>query len=295
MEDRLHKFASLVDTGSFTKAAEQLHLSQPALTTAIQKLERELKAELVVRGGRTIRLTVAGQAAYLAAKDLAVHTANLKEQIATLSGLQTAARVGAIDSIADALIDDHKAFATLRAQTHLSLTVHNSTQLLRSLERDELDIAFVAQSELRSTQLLETRHIGNEPLRLVSHPEVAVIVKNALQRGILPGFLSYNQQAATTKLIHTALTKQGIEPLPTFYSTSPTILLTLTRTKQGVAVLPQRMVAPHLQSGELEALDVPVIQRPIMVATRRSRRPTPALDSLTQHITTILRQHNQLQ
>jgi LysR family cyn operon transcriptional activator len=290
MEDRLHKFARLVDAGSFTKAAELLHISQPALTTAIQKLERELKTELVVRGSRggSVRVTSAGQAAYLAAKELAIQNANLKQQIAELSGTQMAARVGAIDSVADALIDDVQTFAALRAQTHLSLSVHNSGQLLRSLEHDDLDIAFVARSEPHSSPLLQTTALGDEPLRLVAHPELAAVIKTALNRGMLPSFLSYNQQAATTQLIHTALAEQGIEPLTTFYSTSPAILLNLTLGKQGAAVLPQRMVAPYLQAGVLEAMELPVINRPIVMAARRGKRLPAPLTDLTERIRAIL-------
>jgi DNA-binding transcriptional LysR family regulator len=64
MEDRLRKFAVLVDTGNFTKAAQRLHTSQPALSIAINKLEQELHVKLIVRGIRPFTLTKPGQVVY---------------------------------------------------------------------------------------------------------------------------------------------------------------------------------------------------------------------------------------
>ena len=48
MDERLKKFVQLVDSGSYTQASRQLHISQPALSVAIGKLERELHASLLV-------------------------------------------------------------------------------------------------------------------------------------------------------------------------------------------------------------------------------------------------------
>ena len=70
MHNRLQFFVRLVETGSYTKAAKDLYLSQPALSIAIQKLERELDAKLIVRSHRSFKLTEAGKVAYAAAKDI---------------------------------------------------------------------------------------------------------------------------------------------------------------------------------------------------------------------------------
>ena len=57
MEDRIRKFAHLIDAGSFTKAARDLHISQPALSMAVQKLERELHAPLYIRASQPVTPT----------------------------------------------------------------------------------------------------------------------------------------------------------------------------------------------------------------------------------------------
>jgi DNA-binding transcriptional LysR family regulator len=59
---QLESFIRVADEGSITRAAEALHLSQPAVTNHIRALERELRAPLFDRTGRGVRLTAAGQA-----------------------------------------------------------------------------------------------------------------------------------------------------------------------------------------------------------------------------------------
>ena len=54
-------FKSLVETGSFTKTAKQLGLTQPAVSQHIQKLERQLGEPLLIRHGRTTDMTAAGE------------------------------------------------------------------------------------------------------------------------------------------------------------------------------------------------------------------------------------------
>lgn len=54
-------FKALVQTGSFTKTAKQLGLTQPAVSQHIQKLERDLGEALLIRHGRTTEMTPAGR------------------------------------------------------------------------------------------------------------------------------------------------------------------------------------------------------------------------------------------
>src|SRR2546430_16047550 len=59
---QLRYFCAVVETGSFSRAAEQSHVSQPSLSQQILKLEDELGARLFDRLGRSVRLTEVGKA-----------------------------------------------------------------------------------------------------------------------------------------------------------------------------------------------------------------------------------------
>jgi len=67
---RLHHFLAVVDHGTFTRAAEVLHLSQQALSSSIRQLETELRTQLFRREGRRIALTEAGLALVREARPL---------------------------------------------------------------------------------------------------------------------------------------------------------------------------------------------------------------------------------
>ena len=294
MEERLLKYAKLVDAGSFTKAAASMHLSQPALSTAIQKLERELKAELLVRGSKGLRLTDAGQVAYLAGKDLAIRSANLRQHITELTHEQAHLHIGMIDSLADKLIGDQAAFTALRKQAHINLSIDGSARLLRALDHDHLDIAFSVWRAGRGMQAIDDRlHLGNEPLLVVANPSHLPPTSRTPTR-VLHNFLSYNQTSTTYQLVATALMEANWEPLHSFYSTSPDILLKLTLAGEGVAALPYALVSPHLQAGQLVRIaDTPVINRPIVAAMRRGKRLTPVLVELCEQVRLALHQEQQ--
>src|SRR6266700_6969582 len=103
MEERLRKFSTLIELGSFTKAAKVLHISQPALTTPLKKLERELKAELLVRGSHPLQATNAGKLALTATKNLNVNRANLQLELAKLANRKPQLTIGMIDSVVELL------------------------------------------------------------------------------------------------------------------------------------------------------------------------------------------------
>ncbi len=58
---RLRAFILIAETSSFTRTAEQLHLSQPALSYSIRKLEESMGLQLLARNTRSVELTPAGE------------------------------------------------------------------------------------------------------------------------------------------------------------------------------------------------------------------------------------------
>ena len=63
-------FATVAEQQSFTRAAEKLRIAQPAISQQIKTLEEELEVKLLVRTKRSVKLTAAGQAFLLQAKDI---------------------------------------------------------------------------------------------------------------------------------------------------------------------------------------------------------------------------------
>lgn len=286
MEERLRKFAQVVDNGGFSKAAQQLHISQPALTAAVKKLERELGATLLERRHNTLVLTPAGQKAYESAKALDAQIHNLKQSIAEANGLKPVVRLGMIDSIADLLTDMPDGLSKLSQLTDLSVTIDNSSRLLQALRHDTLDIALVVGGPQALTDNLEVTLLGNEPLVLVTDPADAPRSNATILSGRLPKLLSYNVTSHTHHFIVAALAEQGVVAEPTFYSTSPEVILKMALSKQGVAILPYAMVSPYISRGNLARIssDNLKLNRPIYAVQLANRQLPEILMSATQAI-----------
>lgn len=286
MEERLRKFAQLVEAGSFTRAAVELHVSQPALSTSIAKLERELKTPLLIRGVRPLALTPAGKLAYQTAKDLSVQADNLKLRLAELARQPLTLRIGMIDSVADALFEDDTSLEMLQ-DAKVSIVVNNSRYLAEAVERGDLDIAFSAEQQGRLPALLEAKPVGTEPLAVVCRAG-----RHASSSASLPDFIAYDQPSNTFRLVNDYFRSQGVTPEVNFYSTSPEVMLRLVLLGKGVAALPYLMIREHLQSGELQRLALKnpwLIPRSIVVLKRRDRELPSALKQLTARTTHILR------
>lgn len=265
MEDRLRKFAQVVDSGSFSQGAKVLHISQPALTTAVKKLERELGAVLLERQARRLELTTAGEIVYRTAKNLNVRILNLRDELAELAQQRPLVRLGLIDSIADILASEEQGFAILKQATELSVVVNNSSQLALATAREELEAAIIIGDTTDTPGILALTPLGREPLSLVVHPADQQPYERFLQTGRLPNFLSYNIGSHSHALIKTALADHGIIVEPAFYSTSPEVMLKMVLSQQGTAILPYAMVKQHLLSKTLVSINPgpDVLSRPI--------------------------------
>ena len=276
MEDRLQKFARLVELGSFTKAAAELHVSQPALSAAIQKLERELKAELLRRGAHVFAVTPAGRLAYKAGKELARRDAQLREQLAVLAGEKVKVAIGMIDSIADLLFVHSGELDALERWARVSLSINNSSLLVRAVVEQTLDLAIIAEQPTLP-KALTAEALGSEPLVTVARADIAALAIEAVHRGTLPVFLSYNQTSTTHQLVQTAAAQAGVALQPSFYSTSPEIIHQLVQAGRGTAALPYLMVRAELDEGSLRPIAIGascVVERPI-IAIQHPRRHLP--------------------
>lgn len=98
---QLRYFCAIADTGSFTRAAQRTHVSQPSLSQQIRKLEDELGARLLDRLGRRVQLTELGQSflphARAVLRDLEAARSDVIERKTSISGPIS---VGVIPTIA---------------------------------------------------------------------------------------------------------------------------------------------------------------------------------------------------
>lgn len=269
MDESLQKFIVLVEIGSFTKAANELHISQPALSIAINKLERSLGNQLLVRSGRKLELTTAGRAVYEAALDHQATDRQLGARLAQLARKKPSVIVGAIDSVA-ATLWTTPAFNQLEQQADVTLTVNNSRYLRDQVQRHSIDFAFIIEDGQEHPGL-ESKIVGQEQLWLVTHPTNIESVLRNMAEGKLNDFISYDKPSTTYRHIHTFLNEANIHVQTRLYSTSPDIMLQMILGGKGSAILPKTLVEKYVAAGKLSAAQTD-LTRPISLITTSDSR-----------------------
>lgn len=286
MDDRLQKFVTLVEIGNFTRAAKELHISQPALTLAIHKLERELRTPLLIRANRKLELTPAGHLAYGAAIKNKTNRDNLFTSLIGLAGERPKVAIGMIDSIAANLCTSAQPLDGLEASADVSIIVNNSRYLRAAIENRKLDLAFVVEDPNPNPRL-ESRSAGIEPFVIVCLPDRLELAQAEMLAGRLPNFISYDQQSVSYWHISRKLQKLNIKPDPILYSTSPDVMLRMVLRGRGVAVLPYMLTKEFLEAGTLVALKkdehVIVNECPISIIKLHGRILPPPLEIFAQH------------
>jgi DNA-binding transcriptional LysR family regulator len=141
----LRYFVAVADELHFSRAAERLHISQPALSKQIRQLERELRFPLFRRDRRRVELTAAGEALLPAARRLlADWDAALNEATARAHEEGKLLRVGFQTSVGGGLYQSIAArFAELRPDWRLVLRLHEWSDPTSGLLDESADIAFL--------------------------------------------------------------------------------------------------------------------------------------------------------
>ena len=141
MDPKLHTFLVLCQTMNYRVAAEQLHLSQPAVTKQIQSLEQSLQTKLFYYDGHNLHKT---EKCLLLERYAISQQYQFEElQLAIADKERSLLRIGATKTIGDyVLIDAIKDY--LRDPSHeLSLVVDNTKHLLQMLDENQLDFAVI--------------------------------------------------------------------------------------------------------------------------------------------------------
>jgi DNA-binding transcriptional LysR family regulator len=138
---QLRHFLELANTGSFSKSAVKLHVSQPALSRSIQTIEDEFGHQLFDRVGRKSELTAFGQYIYVQARELVDRANNLKQSgQQLLSGQTGKVRIGLGSGPGALLMTPLLAhMATEYPQGHLEISRGSTLLLVQALRDRHLD------------------------------------------------------------------------------------------------------------------------------------------------------------
>jgi DNA-binding transcriptional LysR family regulator len=154
---QLEYLVALARERHFARAAESCHVSQPSLSAAIRKLERELGVPIVRRGRRFAGLTPEGERVLLWAHRMLANSDALHHDLSTMrEGLSGVLRIGVIPTALNAVSLLTTSFCDRHPHVRVSLESLSSREITRGLAEFELDVAmtYVDDEELGNVRVI---------------------------------------------------------------------------------------------------------------------------------------------
>lgn len=259
----LQAFVAIAENGSFSAAAERLHLTQPAISKRIALLEEQVKASLFDRIGRQVALTQAGQVLLSKAKLILGEVIAAQRAIADLQGdvqgklsIATSHHVG-LHYLPPFL----REFSTQYPQVKLDLHFLDSEQAYYEILQGRFDLAIITLALQQDTRI-QSETLWHDQLEFVAAPTHALAAKSHLQladlslhQAIMPDTSTY-----TTQLIKTLFDDDKLPLDIAMVSNHLDTIKMLLSIGLGWGVLPRRII-----DAQLQILDVnhPPIMRPL--------------------------------
>ncbi|WP_112955916.1 LysR substrate-binding domain-containing protein [Agrobacterium cavarae] len=275
--DQLHTFIAIVDTGSFTKAADRVFKTQSAVSMQMRRLEERLGKQLFAKDGRGNRLTAEGEKLMHYARRI-IRLNN--EAVAAFDDnrLEGTLRIGTPDDYADRYMPEIIGrFAKTHPNVELYIVCEPSISLAEKMARGELDIALVTHNpRTRVSDIVRTEPLcwvtsANHPLRDDAPVPLAVGRRDCHWR----------------QLACSALDADGRDYQVLFTSWSSTVIAAAVLAGMAVSVLPESTLRTGMRV--LTSADGFPPLPPVQIGLMKRPGLSPSLvNAITDHITACL-------
>lgn len=258
MDQSLQVFISVVEHQNFTRAAEALHMTQPAVSNYIQTLERTMGTKLLDRSNKYVQLNKAGEVVYHYAKEiLSLYTRmhNLIDDLNhTASGSLT---IGSSYTFGEYLLPHM--IGSLRKRYPLitpNIIIGNSTEMINYMTRHQLDVGII-EGDFHSSRVTITPFATDQmEITCSAHHPLAgqiLVLPHALEEET---WIVREEGSGTREMQEKAFEKLGFYPKRLMVFGSTQVIKESIEAGLGIALLSKWTIRKELQFGTLTALRV---------------------------------------
>jgi DNA-binding transcriptional LysR family regulator len=255
--DQVETFLAVVMYGGFHRAAEALHVSQPAVSGRIRALEESLGATLFTRGRVNPALSPAGKALRPHAEQLLRTVASARQAVHELQpqtggALRIAASLSVCTYLMPDVMQDYKSESP-KVMVHLRSG--NSMQVLKMVLEGEAEIG-VARS-LNHPEV-ETMTLRNDPLILVGHPAHPMAGKREVRLEEVESWplIFYDRGSSDWTLSQGLFRRAGLLPNVALEVETIEAAKRMVERKLGFGFLPQIALSQELRQGKLISIEI---------------------------------------
>ncbi len=276
----LRTIAAVAEHGSFTKAAEELHLAQSAISQQIRRLEAELGIEVFRRSSRSVEVTAEGQVILEHAHRVLAEVDDMHSQLAELTGLLKG-RLSIAGVYPFGRFDLYGVLADFRAE-HPGVEIHmveyTQDEVLAKLRTDELDAAFTSVDTDELGDEFAATLIWEEEFVVATRPDhpIAGLDHVTLERMAQEPIVAYRDNSALRRRLEQLFGKRGLQPQNAFVCTEMGAVRELASTGLGVAMLPRSIAEQPGPPIALTPFGPEPLTWPTALVWRATRRQPPA-------------------
>lgn len=275
-------FEAVAHAGSYTRAAEALHLSQPAVSMQIKQLEEDTGVALFERKGRQMHLSNSG-------RDLMQYSSQVlhayNDMLGAIEGMRKVSSGRLVVSVATTA--NYFVTKLLAEFTHLhegvtiTLDVTNRQKLLNQLENHEPDLVIMGEPP-RGYNLQSERFMEN-PLVVIAAPTHRLAGKGWLELLDVLGeqFIMREKGSGTRVAIEKHLLQYGVKQKTSLEMSSNETIKHAVEAGLGLGIVSLHTIKPEIESGRLVILNVESfpIQRYWHIVMRRGKRLSPVAEA----------------
>lgn len=282
----LRVFAAVAQERSFSRAAERLFISQPAVSKAVRELESQLQLPLLERGpagARGVHLTDSGVALFDHARALyALERAAIDDIEARVGLRRGQLRIGASTTVASFWLPQSlAAFLAAHPDVQLQLRVGNTQAMAQAVRDCEIDLALVEGAV--DDERLQVTHWRDDELVMVAAPGSDLTGRRPPSRADLGASIWLQRESgsgtreATDRILRDLL---HMQPRRTAELASNTAIARAVAAGAGIAIVPRRTVDDLLRLAELATVARPASEglpwlRPLLRLQLKDRPQSP--------------------
>jgi len=244
---QIQYFLSIVDTGSFSAAADEHYTSQSSLSKMIISLEKELAVSLFDRSKRKVSLTEAGQAFLRHARKLDADNKAMLFEMDVYRSVADSFSIGAIPVLTQyGIATSISKFRDINPHIRFSLEEIDGLNIVPGLNEHRFDLAFTRHNYLDQKEY-EILEIRKDKLMLVVSRSNRYASRTSISLKDLASdnFILFDKATDLYKLVMDECGKAGFEPTIFFSSHRKISVFGLVETNIGIALMPENIYEYH--------------------------------------------------
>lgn len=273
--ETLKMFCDVVETGSFSRAAQLNHVTQSAVSQQIRALENRYEQKLLSRSARQVTPTPAGERLFRGCKEILARFSEVEQEIREQSSeVQGTTTVSTIYSVGlHELRNVQKQLLKTHPKVNMRLNYRRNDQVYDDVILGAAEIGIVAYPQPRAG--VDIHPFRDDKLAVVCAPNHALAGKSKVSLTALSGvpFIAFDREAPTRKALDRLFREKNLDVEPVMEIDNIETIKRAVEMGIGVAILPVATVASEVSQGTLMSkpfAEGPV-SRPIGLLIRKGK------------------------